>query len=146
MYFKRYTRTLSIFNFGKSTGDFHIIAICLDGNTKSQCWSVAALLFRALVSNFAFTAIYPWPVFALHLLVSALAHASNCIYFAVVFRLPFPSLQYSALQHSFSTVIRFFSSFSCTHFLSSLCQQPFWIFISIILKFVLHRMLAKCYW
>ena len=32
--FKRHTRTLSIFNFRKSKGDFHMIAIILDSNTK----------------------------------------------------------------------------------------------------------------
>ena len=86
----------------KSTADFHIIAICLDSNTKSQCWSVVALLYRALVSIFAFTVIYPWPVFALHLLVSALAHASNCIYFAVIFTSAFASMPFTSLFLAFS--------------------------------------------
>ena len=31
LFFKRYTRALSIFNFGKSTGDFHD-CLCLDNN------------------------------------------------------------------------------------------------------------------
>ena len=144
MYLKRYIRTLSIFNFRKSRGDFQIIAICLDGNTKSQYWSVVALLYRAIVSIFAFTAIYPWPIFALHLLVSALAHASNCIHLAVVFTSAFASRPFTSLFlafsilhcSSFGTVIRFLVPFHEHNFcLALFCQQPFWIFISVILKF-----------
>ena len=108
-----------------------MIAICLYSNTKSQCWSVTAVLCRILVSIFAFTAIYLWPIFPLHLLVPVLAHGSNFVYFAVVctfasspciqlyilciglyfcllaIHIAIPSLQYSALQYSFGTVIRF---------------------------------------
>ena len=143
MYFKRYTRTLNIF----SSGDFHIIAICLDRNTKSQCWSDVAFFYRALVRIFAFTVIYPWLVFALLLLVSALAHASSsCIYFAKVFISAYASKPFTSLFLAFSILhcstvlaqwLGFFSSFSCTHFLSSVfSQEPFWIFISVIFIFI----------
>ena len=91
-----------MFNFGESTGDFHIIAICLDSNRKSQWWDVVALLYRAVVNIFAFTTIYPWPVFALHLLISALAHASSCVYFAVVCPSVFASKPFTELFLAFS--------------------------------------------
>ena len=49
-----------------------------------QNGSAAAVLYKTLVNIFAFPVIYPWHVFALHLLLPVPAHALNCIYFAVV--------------------------------------------------------------
>ena len=121
--------------------------LCLDSNTKSQCWSVVAVLYRTLASILTFTAIYPWSVFALHLFgLPVLTHASNCIYFAVAclcllaIHITFPCLQYFALQYSFGPLIKFLVPLHVQIFCSLFCQQPFWIFI------LYNRMLVKCYW
>ena len=111
LYFKRYTMTLSMFNFGESTGDLHMIAMF------RQQYKIAVLkcCCSFIQNSSQHFYIYPWPVFALQFLVPILAHASNCIYFAVVgtfylclltIHVTFPSLQYVALQYSFGTVIK----------------------------------------
>ena len=77
-------------------------------------------------------------VFALHLLIPVLAHASNCLYFAAVYTFaPFTSvanLQYSALQYIFDTMSTFLvpfrvhtfylAFFVCHHF--EFLFQLFW--------------------
>ena len=47
-----------------------------------QNGSAAAVLYKTLVNIFAFPVIYPWPVFALHLLLPVPAHAWNFFVFA----------------------------------------------------------------
>ena len=109
--FKRCTRTLSIFNFGKSTGDFHMIALCLDSNTKFYCWSAVAVLRS--------TSYYKHFCVYCHLTLSCVCTtrfgtcSSMCItlyvlcsglYFCLcllAIHITFPSFKYSALQYSF---------------------------------------------
>ena len=56
-----------------------MIAICLDSSTKFYCGSVVAVLHFILVNIFAFTVLYPWSLFALHILVPVLAGRSHRI-------------------------------------------------------------------
>ena len=130
--YQRYTRIISIFSFWKSTKDFHMINICLDSNTKSCCWSIVAVLYRTLVKIFA---IYCYLTFTCFWIVRFQPMHQIVYTLKLFLLLPLP------LNHSnqlcwpsvFCIVVQFFS----TYFLSSLfCQQPFWIFISVILKFV----------
>ena len=70
IFLKKYTKTLSIFNFGKSTGDFHD---CYMFRKQSKilvlkCYCSFTQHF-ILVSIFEFAVIYPEPVFAIHILV-----------------------------------------------------------------------------
>ena len=133
MYFKRYTRTLSIFNYGKSTGDLHKIAMfrqqyqnsglkdycsfskyfwiychlllaCFCITSFGICTSLRITLYLRVVCTFAFT---PQPL-----------------------KLPF--LAFSVLHCSSLCSNQDFISF--TYFGSDLSYQPFLIFISVILN------------
>ena len=134
LYFKRYTRTLSIFNFGKSTGDFHMIAMFRQ-QYKTVMLKCCCSFIKSCSKHFCIYCYLPVTCFCicssscikLHIFCIGL---HICPYLLVIIHITFPSLQSFALQYSFSTMIRFLSSFSFTHFSCSLfCQQPFLIFI-----------------
>ena len=145
MYFKRYTRTLSIFNFGKSTGDFHMIAMFRQQH-KTIMLKCCCIFIKSCSKLFCIYCYLPFtcfcictsPCIKLHILCNGL---HICTYLLVIIHITFPSLQSFALQYTFGTMIRFLSSFPFTHFLCSLfCQQPFLIFI------LYNIMLVKCFW
>ena len=134
LYFKRYTRTLSIFNFGKSTGDFHMIAMFRQ-QYKTVMLKCCCSFIKSCSKHFCIYCYLPVtcfcicssPCIKLHIFCIGL---HICPYLLVIIHITFPSLQSFALQYSFGTIIRFLSSFSFTHFSCSLfCQQPFLIFI-----------------
>ena len=134
LYFKRYTRTLSIFNFGKSTGDFHMIAMFRQ-QYKTVMLKCCCSFIKSCSKHFCIYCYLPVtcfcicssPCIKLHIFCIGL---HICPYLLVIIHITFPSLQSFALQYSFGTMIRFLSSFSFTHFSRSLfCQQPFLIFI-----------------
>ena len=134
LYFKRYTRTLSIFNFGKSTGDFHMIAMFRQ-QYKTVMLKCCCSFIKSCSKHFCIYCYLPVtcfcicssPCIKLHIFCIGL---HICPYLLVIIHITFPSLQSFALQYSFGTMIRFLSSFSFTHFSCSLfCQQPFLIFI-----------------
>ena len=134
LYFKRYTRTLSIFSFGKSTGDFHMIAMFRQ-QYKTVMLKCCCSFIKSCSKHFCIYCYLPVtcfcicssPCIKLHIFCIGL---HICPYLLVIIHITFPSLQSFALQYSFGTMIRFLSSFSFTHFSCSLfCQQPFLIFI-----------------
>ena len=134
LYFKRYTRTLSIFNFGKSTGDFQMIAMFRQ-QYKTVMLKCCCSFIKSCSKHFCIYCYLPVtcfcicssPCIKLHIFCIGL---HICPYLLVIIHITFPSLQSFALQYSFGTMIRFLSSFSFTHFSCSLfCQQPFLIFI-----------------
>ena len=110
--FKRCTRTLSIFNFGKSTGDFHMI-----GMFRQQCRIVVLKCCCSFMQNsskhfyiychlpLACFCITPFGTCSkqclkLYVLCSGLYLCPLAIHITV------PILQYFSLQLSFGTVIR----------------------------------------
>ena len=90
-------KALSIFDFEKSTGDFHMIARYFRYQYK-----ILVLKFYysftqhfILVSIFGFTAINSYPAFALPLLAHVVACASHCtLQWFIILPLPFSYSRY----------------------------------------------------
>ena len=134
LYFKRYTRTLSIFNFGESTGDLHMIAMF-----RQQYKIVVLKCCCSFIQNsIKYICIYCHLTFVCFCItpfgicsgryIKFYILLCSCLYFCLcllTIHISFASLQYSTLQQFWHND-QVFSSFSCTYFLSSLfCQQPF---------------------
>ena len=96
-----------------------------------------------LGSNFGFAAIQPLACFCTSHFGACSSLLCIALHFLAIYD-NLSSLQCSKLEHSFCSD-KVFSFFSFTHFVSDLCQQALRVFISVILNFVQHRMLGKCY-
>ena len=135
--YQRYTSNISIFNFLKSTKDFPMINIGLDSNTKSQCWSIAPVLYRTLENIFAIYCLLTLTCFCITPFGTCSSQCirlyilCGCLYFCLyllTIHIGFASLQYSALQYSFGTI--FLCIFFCLEFCVShhfeFLFQSFW--------------------
>ena len=96
------------------------MAVRVDSNAKSQCWSVVAVLYRALVSIFFIYCHLTLPCFCITpfdicsspcIKLYILCSGFYCCLCLWAIHIAFPSLQYSVLQFSFGSIIRFLVSF-----------------------------------
>ena len=139
MYFKRYTRTLIIFNFGKSTGDFHMVAMFRHQYEMVVLKCCCSFIYNSSM-HFCIYCHLPLPCFCITLFCTC---SSPCIklyilcsglYFCLcllAIHITFPTLHYFVLQYSFGTVIRFLVHFiyifCLVFFVSNHCEFLFCI-------------------
>ena len=138
-----------MFNFGKSTGDFHD-CLCLDNNAKVlKCYC-------SFTQHFILVNILNLLPFTLSLFLPFGTCCSLCItlYFVVVRTFVFSSQPFTTLFLAFFSVLHCSTVFAVITFLVPFHLQIFYLtFISSHFEVLFHsfwsqynRMLAKCYW